>query len=86
VSSEQAIARINPPGWLIVRTSWLYGPGGNCFPQTILDAARAGKPLKVVADQTGNPTFTCDQIEILLDLAERDACGNHHLTTAGQTT
>lgn len=83
---EQRLQQVDPPGWLIVRTAWLYGPAGNCFPQTILNAARAGKPLKVVADQTGTPTFTHDLAAILLDLVARDASGIYHGTNTGQTT
>jgi dTDP-4-dehydrorhamnose reductase len=83
---EQAIQRVDPPGWLIVRTAWLYGPGGPCFPQTMINAARAGKPLKVVADQIGSPTFTHDLAEGTLDLLDRDAVGVWHLTNAGATS
>lgn len=83
---EQRLREIDPPGWLIVRTAWLYGPQGNCFPQTILNAARAGKPLSVVSDQVGTPTYTYDLAGMILDLIERDAAGIHHATNSGQTT
>jgi dTDP-4-dehydrorhamnose reductase len=83
---EQAIQRINPPGWLIVRTSWLYGPGGPCFPQTMINAAKAGKPLKVVADQIGSPTFTHDLADATLDLLDRGASGVWHICNAGSTS
>jgi dTDP-4-dehydrorhamnose reductase len=42
----------------ILRTAWLFGPDGKCFPRTILNAYRAGKNLKVVSDQFGSPTST----------------------------
>lgn len=83
---EQAIQRIDPPGWLILRTAWLYGPGGPCFPQTMINAARAGRPLKVVDDQIGSPTFTHDLAEGTLDLIERGASGLWHLTNAGSVS
>lgn len=83
---ERALATIGPPGWLIVRTAWLYGPGGGCFPQAILTAARAGQPLRVVADQVGSPTFTHDLAAAMLDLIARDAAGIYHATNAGQTS
>ena len=79
---EQAIQSINPPGWLIIRTAWLYGPGGPCFPQTMINAAKAGKPLKVVDDQIGSPTFTHDLAEATLDLLDHDAHGLWHLTNS----
>jgi dTDP-4-dehydrorhamnose reductase len=83
---EQAIARVNPPGWLVIRTAWLYGPGGPCFPQTMINAARAGKPLKVVDDQIGSPTFTHDLADATLELVDRDASGVWHLTNAGSVS
>lgn len=75
-------------GWLILRTAWLYGPvgpTGNNFPQAILKAAAAGKPLRVVADQFGSPTYTADLAEATLALLERKASGIFHVTNAGQT-
>lgn len=53
----------------IVRTSWLFGPHGKSFPRTILGAFRAGKSLRVVADQFGCPTYTPDLAQVLVDLA-----------------
>ena len=83
---EQHVARVNPPGWLIIRTAWLYGPGGPCFPQTMINAARAGKPLKVVDDQVGSPTFTRDLADATLSLVNAEATGIFHVVNGGQTT
>lgn len=83
---ERAIQSVNPPDWLIVRTAWLYGPGGACFPQTMINAARAGKPLRVVDDQVGAPTFTHDLADATLDLIDRGAKGLWHLTNAGSVS
>jgi dTDP-4-dehydrorhamnose reductase len=71
---------------LIIRTAWLYGPNGPCFPQTMINAAKAGKPLKVVNDQKGTPTFTFDLAEATLDLLDHNAKGIWHLTNSGETT
>jgi dTDP-4-dehydrorhamnose reductase len=72
--------------WLIVRTAWLYGPGGPSFPQAIQNAARAGKPLTVVDDQTGSPTFTNDLAQATLELIEHNASGIWHIVNDGETT
>jgi len=52
---------------LIVRTAWLFGPGGTNFPGKIIAAAlrqrAAGELLRVVADEIGNPTWTPDLAE-----------------------
>lgn len=72
-----------PQNWLIARTAWLYGPGGPCFPKTMVDLAKAGKPLKVVEDQIGSPTFTYDLASATLDLLGHNATGIWHLTNSG---
>lgn len=57
---------------LVVRTAWLYGLHGRCFPRSILEAWRAGKPLRVVDDQVGTPTYTPELARTLADLVEAD--------------
>src|SRR5688572_25873388 len=83
---ERELQSNAPPRWMIVRTAWLYGPGGPCFPQTMLSVARAGKPLTVVSDQTGSPTMTHDVADATLELVDRGATGVWHVCNAGQTT
>jgi dTDP-4-dehydrorhamnose reductase len=57
----------------IVRTSWLYGARGRCFPKTMISAWEAGKALRVISDQTGCPTYTVDLARVLLDMIEKNA-------------
>jgi dTDP-4-dehydrorhamnose reductase len=85
LQGEREIAALCPSGSLIIRTAWLYGVGGPCFPQTMISAARAGKQLKVVDDQTGSPTFTDDLATATLHLIDADARGIYHVTNSGQT-
>ena len=63
LAGERAVAAANPRH-LIVRTAWLFGPGGTSFVTKILAAAQRavddGQPLRVVADEIGNPTWTPD--------------------------
>jgi dTDP-4-dehydrorhamnose reductase len=82
---EDAVLASHPAA-LVLRTSWLFGPGGPCFPATILAAARAGKPLSVVADQTGCPTYTLDLARATLTLVEAGLTGLHHFSNSDPTT
>lgn len=84
---EQLLQKNAPPRWLLIRTAWLYGPDGPCFPATMLKIAREGKPLKVINDQHGSPTFTFDLVDATLELIHREApSGIWHLTNSGETT
>lgn len=55
-------------GALVVRTSWLFAHGSSSFPWAIIRAYRDGKPLRVVDDQTGTPTFAPSLARALIDL------------------
>lgn len=73
--------------WLVVRTSWLYGAGGKNFVDTILERARQGGALRVVADQRGAPTWTGDLARVIAGLLEQRApSGVYHATNQGETT
>lgn len=68
----------------IVRTAWLYGYTGSNFVKTILNAAKQGRPLRVVNDQIGNPTNAADLAKHLLELAETEEYGIYHCTNNGE--
>ncbi len=83
---EQLMQQHPPNRWLILRTAWLYGPNGPNFPSTMVNLARQGKPLKVIHDQIGSPTFTFDLAEATMNLIDADADGIWHLSNSGQTS
>lgn len=68
------------PGCCIVRTSWLFGANGKCFPNTVLEAARVHGRLRVVDDQTGCPTFNRDLARAIKILARAEVQGTFHVT------
>ena len=72
LAGERAVAEAAPERHTTVRSSWLFGPAGPCFPATILRLANERDELKVVDDQVGCPTFTGHLAEALVDLAGRD--------------
>lgn len=83
---EKLLQEVRPAKWAIIRTAWLYGVGGASFPRTMVELARKGVPLKVVADQVGSPTYTVDLAKAMVDLAQAEASGIFHCTNAGETS
>jgi dTDP-4-dehydrorhamnose reductase len=82
---ETQLQKNAPNHWLIVRTAWVYGRHGANFPRTMVTVARAGKPLSVVSDQIGAPTYTVDLAAAILSLLDQKAHGIFHVTNSGQT-
>ena len=74
------------PEVCIVRTSWLFGHGGKCFPATILTLASTRPEISVVNDQRGSPTFTRDLASVLVELCRKEASGIVHATNSGNCT
>jgi dTDP-4-dehydrorhamnose reductase len=69
LAGERAVVAAAPGRHTIVRSSWLFGAGGPCFPATIMRLAAERDQLTVVADQIGCPTFTAHLARALLELA-----------------
>lgn len=72
------------PECCIVRTSWVFGVGGKCFPDTILGLAGTRRELDVVADQRGCPTYTVDLSRAIIQLCRKGATGTVHATNRNQ--
>ena len=84
---EVRVRTVAPASHLVVRTAWLYGAGrARNFIDVILAAARQGRPLRVVTDQVGCPTWAEDLADALVALAEADARGTFHACGAGEAS
>lgn len=81
-AGEHATAVANPRHF-ILRTAWLYGPGGNNFVEKVLRAAETRPKLTVVDDEIGSPTHTLDLAEAALALAKTQAYGTYHAVNTG---
>jgi dTDP-4-dehydrorhamnose reductase len=71
------------PECCIARTSWLFGTGGKCFPDTILKLAATRAALDVVNDQRGCPTYAADLARAIIELCRHQASGIVHATDVG---
>jgi len=61
--------------YLILRTSWVYGPGGRNFLLTILSAAATKPELRVVNDQHGAPTSSLALARATVEMLSTRATG-----------
>lgn len=79
--------RAEAPDHLVVRTAWLYGANGACFPKTIARLAAEKGGLDVIADQVGQPTWTVDLADLVERLVTaRVPAGTYHGTSSGETS
>lgn len=79
------------PTALILRTSWVFSPFGANFLKTMLRLGAERESLRIVDDQTGNPTSALDLAEIILGITPQLAAtpatgGICHLTNTGSTS
>ncbi len=81
-AAEQGVREILPD-CCILRTSWLFGANGKCFPNSILSLATERTTLSVVTDQTGSPTFNRDLARVVRQLVRAGAAGTIHATNSG---
>lgn len=69
--------------YYIVRTAWLYAPGGRNFIHAILNRARETGQVRVVTDEIGNPTYVHDLAAAITRLIETHQYGIYHFVNSG---
>jgi len=84
LAGEKSILDSGLKRYFILRTSWLYGPGGKNFVETIIRLAGEREELRIVADQYGSPTYTEDLANAVFQLLETSApSGIYHFSNNG---
>lgn len=74
------------PEALIIRSGWLFGPGRPGFVETVVEAARRGRELRVVNDEVGSPTSSVDLAGAILELAGKRVGGVVHVVNSGRAS
>lgn len=57
----------------ILRTAWLYGANGRCFPKVMAELLRKNGNVRVVSDQFGQPTWTLDLAEMVAQVVQLES-------------
>lgn len=71
---------------LVLRTSWVIGPGEQNFLFKLRQWAAASDVLKISNDEISVPTFTATIVDCTLGAIKKDLCGLYHLTNTGYTS
>jgi dTDP-4-dehydrorhamnose reductase len=84
---ERLALGLNPGRAYVVRTAWLYGAHGPNFAKTMLRLAAQKDTVSVVTDQVGQPTWTADLAERVVEMLDAEApAGIYHGTNSGQAS
>ena len=82
LKGEQLSALANDRA-IIVRTGYIFGPGGANYLCTVVGRAKSGEKLKAISDMYGTPTYAKDLAVRLRNLAEIGAPGIYHVVNSG---
>lgn len=78
------------PDHLVIRVSWLYGPGKPAFPEWIVQKGCSEERLSLPGDKSGTPTSSVDVsnwlVPLICDLGRQPASGVFHLCNSGHCT
>lgn len=69
---------------IVVRTGYIFGPGGRNFLSTVVKRAKRGEKLKAIGDCWGTPTYARDLAVRLRELVELDLPGIFHVVSGGE--
>jgi dTDP-4-dehydrorhamnose reductase len=89
LAGERAVPRELPGAGVVLRTAWLYGVHGRSSIRTMTDLEARRDTVDVVDDQRGQPNWSADVAERIVDVGPRigrDASGVFHATNSGETT
>ncbi len=76
-------ALLNCTRSIVLRLSWLYGSGGWNFTDWVIGEVRENRPVRIVTDQLGCPTWIGDVVNQVIHLFSTSAQGLYHCAGKG---
>lgn len=77
-------SQLECPRTIVVRTGYIFGPGGRNFLSTVVDRVKRGEKLKAISDCWGTPTYGRDLAVRLRELVELGLPGVFHVVSSGE--
>ena len=82
LEGEQRSQEVNDAS-IVVRSGFIFGPGGKNFLSTVVDRARRHERIKAISDSYGTPTYARDLAKRLRELAQLRRPGVFHVANSG---
>ena len=79
----ERLAQTAYPATIVIRSGFIFGPGGKNFLSTIVERARNGEQIKAISDVYGTPTYSRDLAARLREFAQLNRPGIFHVANAG---
>ncbi|HJT23778.1 MAG TPA: sugar nucleotide-binding protein, partial [bacterium] len=78
---------VEKPSFYLIRSSWVFGPRGKNFVDTMVGLMKSRSRIEVVDDQVGGPTYTGDLARFTWELLEKKAAsGTYHFANSGHVS
>lgn len=74
------------PNAIVLRSGWIYGPGGTNFLSVMPELLAKDTAITVVSDSRGTPTYAGDLVMRIRELIDKDATGIFHAANSGSGT
>jgi dTDP-4-dehydrorhamnose reductase len=79
----ERLAQLAHARTIVVRTGFVFGPGGTNFLSTIIERARRGEKLKAIGDAYGTPSYAPNLARRLRELAQLDIPATFQVVNSG---
>lgn len=82
LAGEQQVVEA-PCASLVLRLSWVFGPGKQNFIYKLSEWTKSSEYLKIACDEFSVPTYTDTVVEVTLKALAQGLTGQYHLTNSG---